>query len=215
MSQRRWGPEQLRQGLPAGLLLPCSLSIPGSVQGFPCSSWNNSHQDHTLVLLETKCLWARTEPEWNAEVGTSGWGLTPWERGTSTQHMDLAQQHNGDNMPRSRPGWATWGWRRLPQSQGNSSNRTRSHMNTLQQREQGFHSHTLTFFSKARFHHLQMIAVGEELRSYLQYIVSLANTSLNPENGLAGVGICTLWSPGKRTSTAYSAAPVGMHWLNP
>lgn len=35
-----------------------------------------------------------------------------------------------------------------------------------------------------------MIPVGEEL-SYLQYIVSLANTSLNLENGLAGVGICT------------------------
>lgn len=36
-----------------------------------------------------------------------------------------------------------------------------------------------------------MIPVEKSSKSYLQYIVSLANTSLNPEIGLAGVGICT------------------------
>lgn len=65
-------------------------------------------------------------------------------------------------------------------------------MNAIQHPEQGFHSHMLTFFQKQISSLDQMIAAGEELRSYLQYIVSLANTSLNPENGLAGVDICTL-----------------------
>lgn len=153
MSQRCWGPEQPRQGLPAGLQPPCSLSAPGSVWGFPCPSSNNSHQDHILVLLETKCLWARTGGKkikwlwvkrWKGAL--QGWGLTPWEQPTGA-HSTRAW-HNGDNVSRSWPGCVTWGWQRLPESQGSSLNRWRSHTNTLQQCEQGFRSHVLTSFQK-------------------------------------------------------------------
>lgn len=99
MSQRCWGPEQPRQGLPVGLQPPCSLSAPGTVWGFPCplkqltpgphlgAAWDkmplsqDRREENKMTLSET------------LEGGTSG--VRPNSLGAanrSTQHMCLAQR---------------------------------------------------------------------------------------------------------------------------